>query len=280
MNSWTEDRTEVRYHMLRPAEAVARRQACPVAWVPLGTIEWHGRHNPLGSDTLQAEGICILAARRGGGLVMPPVYFGDVRVHPEIIETLPEHRNDLIARDMGLPVSNFGADRFPFTLEEQRQHYHDLLLHILFQVRSLGFRVCVLVAGHYPLILPARRAVQDFSARSEPGMTAWAFVDYEQLADRYSYAGDHAAYWETSHMLSLYPDRVDLSLLPPRGEPLLGIVPNQGHLPQDADADFGYRILEEMADIAVAEARHRLEHPEQYVGEHCLDQRKWKEAQT
>ena len=260
MNAWTQDPTEVRYHMLRPAEIVARREALPVAWVPLGTIEWHGKHNPLGSDTLQAEGICTIAARRGGGLVMPPVYFGDVRVQGEIIETLPEHRNDLIAEAMRLPLANFDAERFPFTKEEQRQNYHNLLLHILYQVRSLGFSVCTFVIGHYPLIGPARAAAEDFCARTggDP-MTAWAFVDYELVRDRYDYAGDHAAYWETSHMLALYPDRVDLSELPPKGEPLLGIVPKKGHLPQDADADFGYRIMEEAADAAVQETLRRLE---------------------
>ena len=28
---------------------MARRDACPVAYVPVGTIEWHGEHNPLGA---------------------------------------------------------------------------------------------------------------------------------------------------------------------------------------------------------------------------------------
>lgn len=257
MNYWTEDRTEVRYHYLRPAEAVERRVRMPVAWVPLGTLEWHGAHNPLGSDTLQAEGISIIAARKGGGLAMPPVYFGDVRVGGEIIETLPEHRNDRIAQAMELPLANFDESRFPFAKEEQRNNYHNLLLQILYEVQSLGFRVCVLVAGHYPLIAPARRAVEDFLGRGNP-MKAWAFVDYELLQSRYAYAGDHAAHWETSHMLCLYPDRVDLGQLPPKGEPLLGIVPNRGRLPQDADAAFGYRIIEETVDIAIAEARRLL----------------------
>ena len=43
---------EVRYHMLRPAQIVERRQTYSVAYIPIGTIEWHGVHNPLGSDTL------------------------------------------------------------------------------------------------------------------------------------------------------------------------------------------------------------------------------------
>jgi creatinine amidohydrolase len=278
MNAWSQDGAEVRYHFLRPAEIVERRGKMPVAWVPLGTIEWHGAHNPLGSDTLQAEGIAIIAARRGGGLVMPPVYFGDVRVGGEIIETLPEHGNDKIAQAMGLPVSNFDDSRFPFTVEEQRKNYHNLLLQILYEVRSLGFKVCVFIAGQYPLIAPARDAVTDFCGRPGHAMTAWAFVDYELLRDQYSYAGDHAAYWETSHMLCLYPGRTDLGQLPERGKPRLGIVPNQGRLPQDADAQFGYRIMEQAADIALAEASHRLAHPELYEGAACLDLGKWKMA--
>ncbi len=63
--------SEVRYHMLRPAQIVERRKECPVAYIPIGTLEWHGTHNPLGADTLQAEGIAESAARKGGGLVFP-----------------------------------------------------------------------------------------------------------------------------------------------------------------------------------------------------------------
>ena len=257
MNYWKDDKTEVRYQFLRPAEIVKRREAMPVAWVPLGTIEWHGVHNPIGSDTLQAEGICTIAARKGGGLVMPPVYFGDVRVDGEIIETIPEWKNDKITAALGLPVENFGSDRYPFTKKEQQKNYHNLLLQILYEVQSFGFKVCVFVIGHYPLIGPAKKAVMDFSTRGNP-MSAWAFVDYELLCDRYDYAGDHAAYWETSHMLALYPELVDRSLLPDRGEELLGIVPTKGHLPQDADADFGYHIMEETVDIALQEVQHRI----------------------
>jgi creatinine amidohydrolase len=275
MNYWNEYKTEVRYHMLRPDEAVARREAFPVAWVPLGTIEWHGCQNPLGSDTLQAEGICVIAARMGGGLVMPPVYFGDARVGGEIIETLPQQRNDLIANEMHLPLSNFDDDKFPTSKEEQLQNYRNLLLHIQYQLQSLGFKVCVLVTGHYPLEPQARRAAAEFGARGNR-MISWSFVDYTLISDKYDYAGDHAAYWETSHMLSLYPDRVDLGKLPPKGEPLIGIVPNKGRLPQDADAEFGYRIMEEAAEIAIAETKHRLENPDLYRGEHCIETGKWR----
>lgn len=268
INSWKDDKTEVRYHMMRPDEIVKRREAMPVAWVPLGTLEWHGVHNPVGSDTLQAEGLCTIAARRGGGLVFPPVYMGDVRID-EIIETLPDHKNDKIAEYMGLPVENFGEDKFPNNHDEQTENYHRLLMHILYQCQSLGFKVCVLVAGHYPLINHTKRAIKAFQSAGND-MTAWTFVDYEMVIDKYSYAGDHAAYWETSHMMALYPDRVDLSLLPPKGGDLLGIMLHDGHLPQDSDADFGYKIFEEAADQAIKEVMHRLKNPELYKDDGCL----------
>jgi creatinine amidohydrolase len=35
---------EVRYHMLRPEQIVKRRKECPIAYVPIGTIEWPAWH--------------------------------------------------------------------------------------------------------------------------------------------------------------------------------------------------------------------------------------------
>ena len=53
---------EVRYERLRPAQIVARREACPVAYLPIGTIEWHGEHNPVGLDTLKIHRLARTAA--------------------------------------------------------------------------------------------------------------------------------------------------------------------------------------------------------------------------
>jgi creatinine amidohydrolase len=72
-------RDAVRYERLRPAQIVARRQACPVAWVPIGTIEWHGEHNPVGLDTLKIHALLERCALEIGGLVLPPLYYGECR---------------------------------------------------------------------------------------------------------------------------------------------------------------------------------------------------------
>jgi creatinine amidohydrolase len=256
---------EVYYHMLRPDQIVARRKACPVVYIPIGTIEWHGVHNPVGADTLQAEGVALLCAQKGGGLVFPSLYYGESRL--EALMEANARDRDLIAEKMELSPDNFSAERQPFAATEQALNYHKLLLHILAEAESLGFRVGVLVAGHYPLIDHARAVVLQFNQREyskRHGMLAWAFVDYLLVRDQYDCAGDHAGGWETSQMLALHPQTVDLSLLPRKGEKLVGV---GGRMPpQDATADFGRETLETAAELAVREVRHRLEHPELYRG--------------
>jgi len=254
---------EVRYQFLRPEQIVARRRECPVAYIPIGTLEWHGVHNPLGADTLQAEGLAIMCAQRGGGLAFPPLYYGESRVEA-LMEANASDR-DLIAKAMGLPPENFSPERQPFTATEQALNYQRLLLHILAEAETCGFEVGVLVAGHYPLIDHARAAVLLFNQREyskRHGMLAWALVDYLLVEDQYDCAGDHAGGWETSHLLALHPETVDLNLLPPKGEKLIGAGGRMA--PQDATAEFGRETLKAAAEIAIREVRHRLEHRHRY----------------
>jgi creatinine amidohydrolase len=71
--------SEVRYERLRPKQIVAAREACPAAYLPLGTIEWHGFHNPVGLDTMKAHALAVRCAEASGGLVLPPLWYGEAR---------------------------------------------------------------------------------------------------------------------------------------------------------------------------------------------------------
>ncbi len=270
---------DVQYHMLRPEQIVARRKACPVVYIPLGTLEWHGPHNPVGADTLQAEGLAILCAQHGGGLVFPPLYYGENRVEA-LMEANATDR-ELIAEHMDVSPDNFLPEHHPFTATEQTMNYQKLLLHILAEAESLGFEVGVFVAGHYPLIDHARAAVLQFNQRSyrkKPAMLAWAFVDYLLVRDQYECAGDHAAGWETSHVLALHPGTVNLDALPPKGDRLIGI---RGRMaPQDATSEFGHETLEAAAEVANREVAHRLSHRAMYQHHgSCLQEGLWKTSE-
>jgi creatinine amidohydrolase len=271
---------DVRYALLRPAQIRDRREACPVVYIPIGTLEWHGKHLPVGADTLQAEGLAVRCARLGGGLVFPPLYYGESRVE-SLMEAGAEDR-DRIAEALGVDPANFSPDRHPFTATEQVLAYQRLLLHVLAEAESLGFELGVLVAGHYPLIDHARAACHLFNQRAwskRHGLMAWAALDYLLIRATYPDGGDHAARWETSHLMALYPETVDLDALAPPGEPLVGI---QGEDPRGATPEFGEETLQAAAEAIVREVQHRLGHRQEMYRPHgqSMQEGLWKDDVT
>ena len=99
-------------------------------------------------------------AREIGGLVFPPLYYGECR-EQALMEANAADRDE-IAAGMELDPANFAPGYMYQSVSEQYTNYHHLLIHMLHQVRSLGFRVAVLGAGHYPLLDHARAAVAVF----------------------------------------------------------------------------------------------------------------------
>ena len=67
---------KVLYQELTPDEFSTRLAECPVAYLPLGTLEWHGDHLPLGSDGMQSLGVFKILAQEAGGIVMPMLFIG------------------------------------------------------------------------------------------------------------------------------------------------------------------------------------------------------------
>ena len=170
-----------------------------------------------------------------------------------------------IAGEMELPAENFLPEKHPYPAAEQVTNYNRLLRHILAEVESLGFKVGVLVAGHYPLIDHARAAVLLHNQKRtgpEERMLAWAVLDCDILRGHYEHPGDHAGGWETSHMMHLNPETVDLGELPPKGTKLVAV---GGHMePQDSTAEFGRETLEAAAELILREVKDRLENPDRY----------------
>jgi creatinine amidohydrolase len=41
------------YSELTPGEFKKRLAAAPIAYLPMGTLEWHSQHLPLGADGIQ-----------------------------------------------------------------------------------------------------------------------------------------------------------------------------------------------------------------------------------
>jgi len=231
---------KLRYEEMLPHEIVAARTACPVAYLPLGGLEWHGEHNCVGLDTVKIHALALRCAQAGGGLVMPPLFFGEPR-ESRLMEANHD-RDGRIAAKMGLAPESFAPGYMHTEPFAEHERYVRLLVHMLYQMESLGFRVMVLMAGHYPLLHHARAAVELYYLYGKS--KAWACTGYELVRDEIPEAGDHAAAWETSLMLALRPDLVDLGRLPAGGGPeaLIGV---GGRDPRvHASREFGERGVE------------------------------------
>jgi len=58
--------------------AAARDRTGGVCLIPVGSLEKHSDHLPLGNDALMAHAECIEAARREPAVVLPPLYYAQV----------------------------------------------------------------------------------------------------------------------------------------------------------------------------------------------------------
>jgi creatinine amidohydrolase len=182
---------EVRLEFLRPKELEEAQTKCPTIFQPLGTIEWHGVHNVVGVDSVKAHALCVRAAQKGGGLVAPALYGGVGGVNQP----------------------------HTFIMDPENNVFSKLLRPWLEQLcREMarnGFRAIIILTGHYGAaqqIVIRETAVRMSRALGIPVLGTPEYI----LALDVDYTGDHGAWGETSLMMHLYPDTVDLSLL---GEP-------------------------------------------------------------
>jgi len=244
---------EVRYEMLRPAQAVARRKACPLAYLPVGIIEWHGPQNPLGLDGLGVHGICVRAADIGGGVVFPVPWYGENR-GSHLAEVNPLGCK-AIAAEMELPPDNFQSGYMGGrSAAQQANFYQELLYHIYYQIRSLGFEAIYVMYGHGPLRPYVALTTEVFERDAGVKMDfsdAMGMVEGVQI--------DHAGRVETGMMMGVSPELVDLSALP-KGDKskLVGIA---GDDPREGSEEFGKAFVPASAAALAKRAALLLKRP-------------------
>jgi creatinine amidohydrolase len=207
---------ERRYECLRPSQIISARNAFPLAFIPLGTLEWHGPQNPVGLDGLKAHALCVRAAEEAGGVVFPTVWYGEHR-ESHLMEINASVGKEIAGR-MELPSENFKPGYTQSgTIIEQAQDYVSLLWKISCQAKSLGFKAIIFFNGHYPLSHYGR-FVGHLVVR-HLGMPNWAGHE-GQILDEYGDPGhgDHGGKWETSLLMALVPDAVELQDLRDAGE--------------------------------------------------------------
>jgi creatinine amidohydrolase len=72
---------EFRFGYLSPSELKARLQQKAILYLPIGSLEWHNEHLPLGTDTLLAIELAARLCRHVGGVVLPGIWWNTGDCH-------------------------------------------------------------------------------------------------------------------------------------------------------------------------------------------------------
>lgn len=238
----------------------ARREGFDTVIVPTGSVEQHGPHLPLLTDTLIADRVAELTARKLGRTLVAPVI-----------------RPGLSSHHMMFPGS--------FTLSPET--FRRVLEEYCLSLATHGFRTFVLTSGHggnfsyldaiAPYLQDGLRA-HGHAVRIIPHVNLLRYVRMQQEFLRQKFgvpveeAAWHADVIETACILVIRPDLVDMSRAAPGwvGDPttiwdrlfvdgLRSVTPN-GILgdPRRATREMGEALLEYVSDVLADELRGRL----------------------
>lgn len=183
-------------------EFAERIAAGAVVFIPVGATEQHGRHMPLGVDAIIPTSISAEVAKHCAGLVVPSIAYGN-RSQPR----------------------SGGGPAFPGTINITATTLSLLLRDIITELFRHGARRLVVVNGHYENIWPSVEGIElalDHIGRDRTDglkilrLDHWELVKPQTLARVFpdGYPGielEHASVIETSIMLALRPELVDLS---------------------------------------------------------------------
>jgi creatinine amidohydrolase len=189
-------------------EWAAKIAAGAIIFIPVGATEQHGPHLPLNVDVILPTGVCERVAKAVGGIVAPTIAYG--------YKSMPR---------------SGGGQTFPGTTSLDAQTLSHLLRDILRDLAAHGAKNFVLLNGHFenawPVVEGLDLARRDWRRDGITGVTAmkfeyWDFVRRKTLDKIFpdGFPGtelEHASLIETSLMLLLRPDLVDVTKIPQEG---------------------------------------------------------------
>lgn len=173
-----------RYEEQRPDQLQEIVRRAPVAYWPLGLLEHHGWHLPVGFDGIKAHRLCERMARRTGGAVLPVMWWGAIGGHGD----------------------------FKWTFYQPPEASQAILATTLRGLIACGFRCVVLLAGHYPWRTLIRNVQPDIESENPEVLFIWG-TEADIGAPEVRLKDDHAARWETTYGRVLLPELVDMGAL-------------------------------------------------------------------
>jgi len=107
-----------------------------VAYIPVGTLEWHGHQLPIETDFLVAEKLCQIVEKDFPGYILPPLYLATCG--KEIIDGKE-------LRGMERKLKKELKGNLFYT---EPEFYKRILEALIFNLRQQGFKRIIIVTGH------------------------------------------------------------------------------------------------------------------------------------
>ena len=169
-------------------EVEAAIKEFPVAILPMGATEQHGHHLPLGVDIYLAEGVSRKLSEKTGALLLPTQPFGYSWVWRDI----------------------------PGTVSLQQHHVEAVIKDVAHSVARYGIKMLVLVNGHDANNASMKYATRELADELDIPVVYLFYPNLnkvmEDVCDSPTWHGMvHACEFETSLMLALKPELVDMS---------------------------------------------------------------------
>lgn len=216
----------------------------PLVIVPVGALEAHGPHLPLGADQIQAEATAVSLAERVDALVAPTVPYG----------------------------STPGARRFPGTVCLSIAELETYVRGTLAELARWGVRRILVLSGHGERgHMAALREAADSVMQSHPGLRVVVLCDYDfvyELRGKLAPASDgHAGLLETSRVMALAPATVGAArpVVEYHHSPFVPGCPSEKDWPdsvigdtREASAELGARVQAHVLDRLVETVRTLL----------------------
>ncbi|HUI38390.1 MAG TPA: creatininase family protein [Thermoplasmata archaeon] len=157
----------------------------PLVILPIGALEAHGPHLPLGSDEVQAEVTALALAERIDGLVAPTIPYGSCP----------------------------GTRGFPGTVSLSMAPLGEFVRAVLSEFGRMGVRRILVLSGHAERgHIAALREAADAAMLGSPALRIAVLSDYDFVYERRGLdapsADGHAGLLETSRMMALAPTMV------------------------------------------------------------------------
>jgi creatinine amidohydrolase len=234
--------------------ALLTAERTPVLLLPVGAVEPHGPHAPLGTDPIISMGMCERAAARLAddpsirALILPPLPYGVTRY----------------------------AAAFAGAVGVAEATLHALVVDVCASLVEQAFRWIVVVNNHFEPehVATLKRAVGTIHERT--GVRV-GYLDLlrrrnaERLTAEFRAASCHAGQYETSLVLADHPDLVDLErmrALPALPVDMASAIAEGRHdflamgmtdaycgSPADATADEGRATFDTLTDLLVERIR-------------------------